>query len=396
MPANNRFHHQPYPTTPVTTPVLTTLRHDVAKGIDYTRLHTELNVREVVLVHGTFMGDDPFAVAEIMKAIAGEGWVGKALRSVANKITANTKALADKIAKDVGNYTTEYRDQFQELVGTDPQVKMLDPTWSSQNNHYARADLAVRLLVHLHELQLDTDHERVLLWGHSHAGNGFALLTNLLANHAPSVERFFAVAGDDPPKHWRKAKEILQAEPSPSPLAKSLVIASFGTPVRYGWDTNGYRSLIHVSHHRPTKKSQITTKPLFPPHAMGDVIKATHGDWVQAFAIAGTDVAVPPTAAKHRELSELFEQGLKPPEISLDLKFVFPQMLKEVCGHWKTGTRCHSDGINLLVDYEPCGRKTVTRRPIEESMFGHGVATVKDWLPRHLALIMHWIENDGE
>jgi hypothetical protein len=394
MPANNRFHHQAYPTKPSMTPKLTTLRHEVAASVDFSRLHTDFKIREVLLVHGTFMGNDPFAIAEILNAISGDGWVGKTLRSVANKITANTKAIVDKISKDVGNYTKDYRDEFQKLVGSDPHVKIFEPTWSSQNHHYARADLAVRLLVQLHELKLDPEHERVLLWGHSHAGNGFALLSNLLANHAPSVDRFFAAAGDDPPKHWKQAQAILKAEPSPSPLAKSVVIASFGTPVRYGWDTNGYRALFHVSHHRPEEEGRTTTKPLFPPHSMIDVLRATHGDWIQAFAIAGTDVAAVPSAPFHRELGKLFEQGLEPPEITLDLRFVFPQMLKEVCGNWKTGTRCHADGRNLLVEYEPCGRKTVTRRPIEEAMFGHGVATVSEWLPRYLALIMHWIEND--
>lgn len=393
MPANNRFHHQSYPTTPVSEPKLTTLRHEVAAGIDFGRLHTEFKIREVLLVHGTFMGDDPFAIAEIMKSIAGDGWVGDTLRSMASKLTTNTKSIADKISKDIGNYTPEYRDQFQQLVGSDPQVRILDPTWSSQNHHFARADLAVRLLVHLHDLQMDHDHERVLLWGHSHAGNGFALLTNLLANHAESIDCFFAAAGNELPPHWQKARAILKAEPAPLPLAKSLIIASFGTPVRYGWDTNGYRALIHVSHHRPEEKGQLTTKPLFPPHPMSDVLHATHGDWVQAFAVAGTDVPLPTSAPSHKAFGELFEQGLSPPEITLDLKFVFPRSVREVCARWKTGTRCHTDGRNLLVDYEPCGRKTLTGRPIEEAMFGHGVATVIEWLPRHLALVMHWIEN---
>ena len=393
MPANNRFHHQPYPTKPVSTPKLMTLKHDAKPQADFRQLHADFKVREVVLVHGTFMGNDPFAIAEIINAIAGDGWVGKTLRSIANKISASTKSMADKIAKDVGNYTKEYRGRFQELVGTDPQIKILEPTWSSQNHHFARTDLAVRLLVHLHGLGLDPEHEKVVLWGHSHAGNGFALLTNLLANDQQSVEQFFAAAGRDLPKHWLKAQAILKAEASPLPLAKSLIIASFGTPVRYGWDTNGYSDLIHISHHRPETENQITTKPLFPPHPMGDIIKATHGDWVQAFALAGTDVSPPTSSQENQAFGKLFEQGLQPPEITLDLRFVFPAMLKNLCARWKNGTRCHIDGENLLVQYEPCGRKTITRRPIEEVMFGHGVATVEEWLPRHLALILETLQS---
>jgi hypothetical protein len=388
MPANNRFRHQPYPTRPVRPTKFLTLKHTVDPSVDFKRLHAEFKVREVVLVHGTFMGSDPFAVVEIMKAIAGDGWVGKAMRSIANKIAANTKAMADKISKDVANYSTDYRDRFQKLVGTDPQVKILDPTWSSQNHHFARADLAVRLLVHLYELGLDAGHERVLLWGHSHAGNGFALLSNLLANDPETVARFFAAGGEDQPKHWRKAHAILKAEPSPAPLAKAVIIASFGTPVRYGWDTNGYHKLIHVSHHRSEQPQQSTTKPLFPPHSIGDIFQAKHGDWVQAFALAGTDVSPPTSFNNNKAYSKLFERGVSPIETTLELKFIFPKALRELCGRWKHGIRCHEDGLNLLVQYEPCGRKMVTRRPIEESMFGHGVATVEEWLPRHLQLIL--------
>jgi len=338
----------------------------------------------VVLVHGTFMGDDPFAVsATLANVVPSVPRLQSLLDSVAAKLKTETKPLTDRVVGDVGNFTPDFRDLFQQLTGDDPNVELLNPTWSGQNRPLARADLAVRLLCRLDAIQPQPD-QRVLLWGHSHAGNGFAILSNLLANQRTSVARFFQAA-QRTDEHWLKAEQILKDAPTPHPWAQSVLMAAFGTPVRYGWDTTGYRSLLHILHHvSEGEEPAITTKPLFPPHAASDFVMAKFGDWVQAFGIAGTDT----TASTDVQMAQLLETGLDTPEHQNDTRFLMPERVRNLCARWKTGTRCHTDGQNLLVQYEACGRRTALGMPIEQAVFGHGVATTLDWLPTHLALVM--------
>jgi len=388
MPQRNEFRHQQYPTQPHHAPA----RHilNVNPGnVDYTRLHALHAVRQVVLVPGTFAGDDPFAIGQILRSLGERVPHGGALaEGLADQLAAQTTRIVNSVARDVGSWTADYCDRFTELVGGTIHVVRLEPTWSGQNHHFARADLAVRLLCHLDRLPL-LPGEQILFWGHSHAGNGFALLSNLLANHRTAVESFFE-AGDPPDAdHWRQARDLLAAGSTPHRLAGHVSFVTFGTPVRYGWDSDGYRQLVHILFDRGTPGDELTTQPLFPPHSFRDTVEATWGDWVQAFGIAGTDV-VPPTPRsieRDQRLRDIVEAGLEPPEHGLSIRLVPGRKLKDLCARWKTGTRCHADGRNLLVDYQPSGRQVVNG-PVEASLFGHGVATTIDWLPAHLALVL--------
>ncbi|WP_407813651.1 hypothetical protein, partial [Staphylococcus aureus] len=88
-----------------------------------------------------------------------------------------------------------------------------------------------------------------------------------------------------------------------------------------------------------------------------------------------TDVSTPVTSAVNRRLATVLEAGLDDPAHELDTRFLASRRIRDACTRWKTGTRCHADGRNLLVDYEPCGRKTAAGTSIETSLLGHGVAT---------------------
>ena len=389
MPVENHFQHQQYPTEPVTTPVLRTLNVDEAAGTDFSKLHTALRIGRVVLVHGTFMGDDPLGIADALKSVAESvPLLAGQLNRLAEASKEKTRPFTAAVTGDVGNYHELFRKRFQELVGDDPQVELLSPTWSGQNNHLARADLAVRLLHQLLARPLLAD-QNVLLWGHSHAGNAFALLTNLLANHKHSVAQFFDAAAQDGVTHWDQVRKNLESAVSPHPLASRIFIAGFATPVRYGWDTDGCAKLVHVTFHRPYDETiPLMTKPLFPPQQIPDVTNARWGDWVQAFAIAGTDVSSMPTRIMNQNLTAILEANLPELQYGLDTRFISPKRIRDACVRWKTGTRCHSDGMNLLVDYKLCGDVTTIGQPIELSLLGHGVATTIRWLPTHLKLVM--------
>jgi hypothetical protein len=67
--------------------------------------------------------------------------------------------------------------------------------------------------------------------------------------------------------------------------------------------------------------------------------------------------------------------------------------LKVACARWKTRTRLHTDGRNLLIDYQS---SNMTRfGPSRQAVLGHGIYTLKDWLPGQLSLVLKWLEQDG-
>lgn len=390
MPQFNQFRHQSYPTTPAIAPTRHVLNVN-PEPTDFARLHTRHGVRKVILVPGTFAGDDPFNISGTLNSIAGRLPAGGGIlvHQLAERISVMTQDSFRSLAEDVGNYTPEFTHRFETLTGGDPQVEVLDPAWSGQNHHFARADLAIRLLDHLDRLDL-FHNETILLWGHSHAGSGFALLSNLLANDPESIEVFFEACGHPQESHWERAYRTLKSNPSPHPISRHVAAVTFGTPVRYGWDTNGLSAIYHVLFDRATQGGDsITTKPLFPAHPIGEMLSAAHGDWVQAFAIAGTDV-VPPAPGpidRDKKIAQVLLNGLAPAPETVDVRLIPVKQLRQLCARWKQGTRCHTDGHNILVDYQPSGR-IVADRPVEQSVFGHGVATTVDWLPAHLALLL--------
>ncbi|MDA0284847.1 MAG: hypothetical protein O3B13_04450 [Planctomycetota bacterium] len=410
MPRQNGFQHQSYPTRPALAPVVLQLDGDAEQQLDFGNLHTQFGVRKVLLVHGTFAGADPFGIHALLRAAAEP--LPVAARLVVNpaidRLSDQTKRLTDTITADVANYSDAYRRHFQTLVGEDPEISRLEPSWSSENNHLARAALAVRLLNEMVQLQADgfaPENERVLLWGHSHAGNGFAILSNLLANDRQSVEDFFAAAGDSLGEAGEIARRSLEAAPTPHPMANAVIVVTFGTPVRYGWDTGGLRSLVHVIHHRPIM-DQEDPAAIVPAVTFGcegnslgenftaatigvaDVLSARQGDWVQAFAIAGTDIAPIGKRQANQRLGLFLEQGLA--DVT---PLTIGDRLKVTCARWQARTRLHADGRNLLVDYTS---SQLTRfGPARQAVLGHGIYTLKDWLPSQLSLVLKWIEHDG-
>jgi hypothetical protein len=255
--------------------------------------------------------------------------------------------------------------------------------WSSGNHHVARADGAVRLLDELLARPTDessgrrtdessgrrTDSEsRVMLWGHSHAGNVFALVTNLLCSPPEVVERFFDAAEPfyhsafrgrrDLPVWQRVCERLARGDLGPRPL-----IANFGTPVRYGWDTGGCEGLVHFVYHVPNP-TLPEYRVAFPP-TWDDVVNASAGDVVQQLGIAGSDS--PPNWLRrrsrraNRQLGDMFETNLD--DTFLD--------------RLDAGVRVSADGTTLLVDYECIERRLLCHQG------GHAVYTHPLWLLFH-------------
>jgi hypothetical protein len=214
--------------------------------------------------------------------------------------------------------------------------------------------------------------QRVLLWGHSHAGNVFALITNLLAADPKQLDRFFNAArvyyrwpllGYVDVPRWRRVRMWLSRRPRGLDNVP-LDIVTFGTPIRYGWDTAGYSRLLHFVNHRPVDGLPPYQAP-FPP-TLDRVLTAADGDYVQQLGIAGTNIMPSLFAwrswlADHR-LSELLQPTL-------------PR--RELLKRFEAGTRVPADGTALLVDYGP------VEGNIGQHVGGHAVYTRPEWLLFH-------------
>ncbi len=412
MPRQNRFQHQPYvawESPPIPTSVAV-VKPDQVADVDVGETLRRLRVRHVILVHGTFVGDDPFGLAQkldelteavppmlrpVVKAVALESW-GRVLRGINQK-------FGDRVLGETCSFREDYLDDFRALLKTaEPAVERFD--WSSGNEHLARAEAAVRLFNRLTTLPIDPASDRVLLWGHSHAGNVFALLSNLLANDREAVEQFFAAANQvvESRAEWQQARERLASAPTPHPLAKGLCLVTFGTPVRYGWDRDGYARLLHIVHHRPVEGLlEFLAKPALP-QLLEEVLVAKHGDWVQSFGIAGSDLA--PLGRERRELNaklgELLEAGLVRPNVTAQsmllehLPVSVRQHVQEILTdllilreRWQCGSRVPADGdAAWLFDYGEA----------ETARFGHGVYTKRAWLPFHATRIAQWLKQETE
>ncbi len=405
------FRHQTYPCKPAQPAQFAVLAPVDARNVDFARLHGEFGISRALAVHGTFVGDDPLAL---------NAWIGSliarrvpALASlIEEQLKRVTGSIADAVLGDRGNIAPHFPNDFQHLTGNEVEAERL--IWSGANTHTSRATLALRLLDRLDSLMLegfDPLQHRVLLWGHSHAGNGFALLSNLMANDAASVDAFFDcfVADELEPSTralLRRCRNLLAEHRGPHPMSRALLAVTLGTPVRYGWDLRGLAQLFHVSHHVPADPDHPERCP--PPLAaacsndgaglavkaaawieeLTAIYEARYGDWIQLFGIAGTDWPPPPHGrSTESRLRRFLERDLDPPTPDA-LTERFPVM----CRRWHGATRLHAAGHNLLVRYTaPDGR------PAEEAriMLGHGIYTRRQWLPAHAHLILQQLERCG-
>lgn len=324
----------------------------------------EARVGAIYLLHGTFAGYDALGMLTEL---------GRWYPAGRDSIAKITKQLVDALAGDCGNYTSTYAAAFQQAISRENArpipVRLFN--WSSENHHLGRADGAVRLLDELASAHLEPG-QRLLLWGHSHAGNVFAILTNLLASDAVTLGRFFdacrlyycwPLTGVVDIPVWRRVQERL-AGGQGLPGERPLDLVTFGTPIRYGWETDGYARLLHFVNHRlqPGVPDHLTR---FPPTA-AQLLRAEAGDYVQHFGIAGTNTIPSPLALRAFKADWNLNELLQPGILTRDL---FQRL--------SLGMRVPNEGTTLLVDYGP------TNASVARHLLGHAVYTQTEWLLFH-------------
>lgn len=335
------------------------------------------DIGAVYLVHGSFAGLDSLGIlAELARWYpAGREAIGRI-----------SKQMIDAVAGDAGNYTTRYAQSFEDAIsapGDELPVRLFH--WSSENHHLGRADAAVRLIDELASLEAPS-RRRVLLWGHSHAGNVFALMSNLLSGDEESIDRFFEatkvfyrwpVTGLVDIPVWQRVYQLLK-DNKQRLASRPVDLVTFGTPVRYGWDRGGYDRLLHFINHRP-KAGAPNWRATFPPR-VDDVLHATGGDYVQQIGIAGTN-ALPNVLSWRAWLAERRLNALLQPDHSPT----------DLLSRLKLGQRVPDAGTTLLVDYGP------PQGNLAQHLAGHAVYTRHDWLLFHAEQVVHWLyESDAQ
>jgi len=323
-------------------------------------------VAAIFLVHGTYAGDD---ILGIFRKVA------TVFPSLAVKLSRLEKKSLDALLSDTGNYTTKCAAQMSRTLNrTDDAIEVALFRWTGENSHIGRGDGAVRLLDQLLEQSFATG-SRVQLWGHSHGGNVLALLTNLLGADLAHRRQFFNAAA---PFHkrlfragsqtWNRVRDALLAEGNPLEHI-SLDVATFGTPVRYGWDVNAVDRLWHFVNHRPADGLPVYQAAL--PRSLDDILNARFGDVVQQLAVAGTGVSPGlwswRSRIANRRLRRLLQKGVR---------------RRDLLHRLKLGKRVADAGKTLLVDYNQPDASPLRLEA------GHAVYTTNQWQDFHIEQVV--------
>jgi hypothetical protein len=376
MPVDNRFRHQEYHRQPSPEswrivppggPLAPTADAYTDRMLAAAHWLPAEGIGTVYLVHGTLAGTDVGGLHREVRRFAPR---------LAARMGSTWKQLIDMFAGDMGNYTKKYTDLFRQQIdaAVTPPVAVRRFFWTSENHHLGRADAAVQLLVDLSR-QADKDR-RIMLWGHSHAGNVFAILTNLLGGDRDTRQLFcgatksFVERNDD--GVWRQARALLLEHPSALIDPARLDIVTFGTPVRYGWERRGYGRLLHVVNHR-AMEGVLPCQVPFPPTAT-QLRRVEAGDYFQQMFIAGTNFMPNAHSLRHWKTERRLHLLLQ--------KEVSSRRVWDSLGH---GRRVSDDGLTLLIDYAASGDAAAT------TLAGHAVYTRAAWLPFHLQQIGDWL-----
>ena len=382
MSPANQFRHQtyrserpisPYHLLPAVLPTDPLADEFAAQIATAAAAFGQAQVEAIYCVHGTFAGNDALGLlTELSRYTPG----------LSHALSRLGKRSVDWVAGETGNFTPQFIASLQNglsaAAGRTIPARLFN--WSSQNNHIGRADGAIRLIQELANLaealpakRLTTeDSPRVLLWGHSHGGNVFALVTNLLAAEREGRDDFFHAArtffqpwfwGEVDLPVWQHVRELLNDANHPVRRLK-LDIVTFGTPIRYGWDAGGYARLLHFIHHRPPQEGPEYLAPSLPE--VGRLLAATDGDYIQQLGISGTNLAPAPFALRtflaDWRLDSLLERNVLRMRLLNRLRF---------------GTRVPDAGTTLLVDYEEVASS------VHKNLAGHALYTRRKWLPFH-------------
>lgn len=320
-------------------------------------------VKQIILVHGTFAGND---IIGLVRQVA------RFSTSAAGKINQLGRRWFDEFGGEFGNYTDAFAECLSELINVDslPPIPVTRFRWSGENHHLGRAG-GVMSLINSQSSDADPTEGRTLVLAHSHGGNVLAMLSHLLGSDQQQQSAFFEatrlhyrnpLTGKIELARWTEAQQRLA---SATTRHRDIDVVTFGTPLRYRWNTDSCAKLMHFVQHRALDSERPTRATV--PNSIQQVMDAEGGDYIQQFGIGGTDFITFGLAWREwvveRRMRHMFEPCVGPRELIRNLK---------------QGRRVAADGKTLLVDY------TDTSNGWHRKLFGHGVYTCRQWLPFHL------------
>ncbi|MCP4442302.1 MAG: hypothetical protein GY810_25625 [Aureispira sp.] len=231
----------------------------------------------IIFSHGTFVGEDPLGVEPMLESL----FPKSKLNNQIAKIKEFNHSFWQKKLQDQGYFLSSYVSLFEKSL--QKPISCINFKWSSGNHHSARLSGAIRLIQLISSKKKELGNKRVLLIGHSHAGQLFSLVSHLISNSDVGLE----------------LKKILleEEENLDNDLATlndvPLDFVTLGTPYLYPWpETNKYRT-IHFINHR--------NHPYLAGTSQG-VFHTRDGDYIQQWGIAGSDLIA--STKKERELNK--------------------------------------------------------------------------------------------
>jgi hypothetical protein len=304
-----------------------------------------LAMREVgylVCVHGTFVGEDPFDMMSLMTQA-----MPSASHPLLRRLQGVLKRQAHGLFGDAGIFSPAYMALLQEAF----PFKVDHFSWSSGNHHTARLLGAAELLKALTK----KPHSRILLYGHSHAGQLFALLTQFI-NHPELRPTFIDILTslNAPTEDFLWQCQQLETTP--------IDFVTLGAPPRYHYHLSSQHTLLHLINHRGPSLRAGTSK---------GALYTRDGDYIQQWGVDGSDSISLPFAATNKQLNDILGIGS-------DI-MVWRQTLKK-------RQRLHKQGINLLIDYKDQGNAMKT-------LFGHAVYTRYHTLLFNFEVISRFLSN---
>ncbi len=304
-------------------------------------------VRLVVFVHGSFVGDDPLAVARVVEEAA------PAFPDIARALRGFTRTQVSRLLGDLSNFSADYIETFAAATGIDA----IGHTWSGENHHAARVQGAVRLAraMVLHGGGALRKGDRPLLIGHSHGGQLFAVLSQLLSR-AHGYDELVKAAG-------ARGEDVGALEEHLALLRGCPIdVMTFGTPPRYDWARGANFRLLHVLDHRGE-----TSRPL----SWRGMLHTRRGDYVHQLGLPGLDLPAP--VARDRAINARLDRVLG---VGTDMATWF--------AHIRRGLRVSPHGHTVLVDY---GDEARTFPNLWATGLGHAAYTRREAMLFHATLL---------
>jgi hypothetical protein len=312
-------------------------------------------ISKIYLIHGTWMGDDPFGIFNCWEKLF--PFIPLRIKLlVENLIKAKLNTQKEKFFGDRGQFTTHYGQFLEDSLGGSIKVKLF--TWNSANHHLGRIKGALKLLEDLSNESCN----KILLLGHSHAGQLMAILSRLLkrnsldeSNHDQDLLQFLI----NTKITHEKTKEIIELV-----KVKEIDFVTLGMPPRYPFYLNTKIRLLNIINHR--NSGYLAGKLL-------GIFNTRDGDYIQQWGVTGSDTISPFKEERilNLQLNHYFDQGQ-------DLLLWAQNLMKR--------KRVPDYGFSVLINFKP-------KRPYFNfiaTIFGHGTYTEKKEIIRIFKILIRF------